>query len=209
MVVTKHSRYIRATSGQPRSLRVFRVVATLTTAVALVLNGSSAAAQTSMGRATEFGVDAGATFGLGSQSSIDFSLPGSRFRLGFFQPGSHISIEPAAGVGYHKVQGVDGVFQYDLQLGALYHFAPMTISTTQGGGATSPAASPYVRPFVGLTGFSGGGNSNNEVSIGAGLGVMVPWRTELSWRLEGNLGYGFTNKASRIGLLAGLSYFPR
>ena len=206
MGVMKHVRNFRAWSGRPRYPLL---AAALAFAVGMALSASVATAQTSTGRATEFGVDAGATFGLGSQSSVDFSLPGSRFRIGFFEPGSHISIEPAAGVGYHKVDGVDGVFQYDLQLGALYHFAPMTISTSGPGGSTTPEATAYVRPFVGLTGFSGGGNSDNEFSIGGGLGVMVPWRTELSWRLEGNVGYGFSNKAGRLGLLAGLSYFPR
>ena len=190
------------------NLRRIYQTAAVALAVQLVVGAPPAAAQNAMGQAMELGIDAGATFGLGSQSSIDFSLPGSRFRLGFFQPGSRISIEPAAGLGYHKVEGVDGVFQYDLQLGALYHFAPMTISSGGAGGTTTPVTSPYVRPFVGLTGFSGGGNSNNEFSIGAGLGVKVPWRTELAWRLEANLGYGFSNKASRLGALAGLSYFP-
>jgi hypothetical protein len=175
-------------------------------AIGLALSAAPAAAQSATGRSTELGVDAGVTFGLGDQSSIDFSLPGSRFRLGFFQPGSRISIEPAAGLGYHKVEGVDGVFQYDLQLALLYHFTPIAVST---GGTTPLVTGPYLRPFLGLTGYSGGGNSDNEFSAGVGLGVMVPWRTELAWRLEANLGRGFSNHATRLGLLAGLSYFPR
>ncbi|MEO7085466.1 MAG: hypothetical protein ABI442_21825 [Gemmatimonadaceae bacterium] len=207
MVAMKHTSYRNARSRGARSTRVIKPAAAFAFAVAMMLTASSAKAQSLGAGSTEFGVDAGATFGLGTKSSVDFSLPGSRFRLGFFEPGSHISIEPAAGIGYHKASGVDGVFQYDLQLGALYHFEPMTVSTS--GGASTMTTSPYIRPFVGLTGYSGGNNSDNEVSVGAGLGVMVPWRTELSWRLEGNLGYGFSNKASRIGILAGLSYFPR
>jgi hypothetical protein len=173
--------------------------------VALTVAPISAQVATS-GRSTELGIDAGAAFGLGDKSSIDFSLPGSRFRLGFFQPGSRVSIEPAAGIGYHKVEGVDGVFQYDLELGLLYHFTPMTVSS---GGGAALVTGPYVRPFLGLTGYSGGGNSDNEFSAGVGLGVMVPWRSELAWRLEANLGRGFSNHATRLGLLAGLSYFPR
>lgn len=35
------------------------------------------------------------------------------------------------------------------------------------------------------------------------------WRRDLALRFEGNLGYGFDNKAARIGVLTGLSYFPR
>jgi len=174
---------------------------------ATALAAAPLVAQNAAGNATELGIDAGATFGLGSQSSIDFTLPGTRFRMGFFHPGSRISIEPAAGIGYHKVEGTDGVFNYDLQLGALYHFSPITI--IREGSGTTRITAPYVRPFVGLTGFSGGGSSDNEFSAGAGLGIKVPWRTDLAWRLEANLAYGFDNKAGRLGLLAGLSYFPR
>jgi hypothetical protein len=173
------------------------------------LAAAPAAAQSSTGMVTELGIDAGATFGLGNQSSVDINLPGSRFRIGFFQPGSRISIEPAGGFGYHKVEGADGVFQYDLQLGALYHFSPITVSSGQPGSVTTRTMSTYVRPFIGLTGYTaGGGDSDNEFSLGAGLGVKIPWRTDLAWRLEGNLAYGFDNKAGRLGLLAGLSYFP-
>ena len=182
--------------------------AALVALAAAALAAAPAAAQSAVGNATELGIDAGATFGLGSHSSIDFTLPGSRFRMGFFHPGSRISIEPAAGFGYHKVEGTSGVFNYDLQLGALYHFSPITI-IREGSGATRITA-PYVRPFLGVTGFSGGsGSSDHEFSAGAGLGIKVPWRTDLAWRLEGNLAYGFSNKAGRLGLLAGLSYFPR
>jgi hypothetical protein len=176
----------------------------------LTLAAASAEAQTPIGRAAELGIDAGATFGLGSESSIDVNLPGSRFRIGFFTPGSRISIEPALGLGYNKTEGSEGIFQYDLQLGALYHFRPITVSTTSDVGRTvARVTAPYVRPFVGLTGYSAGGDNENEVSAGAGLGIKIPWRTDLAWRLEANLGYGFDNKAARLGLLAGLSYFPR
>jgi hypothetical protein len=177
--------------------------------LSVVLDAAPLAAQ-GIGRAAELGIDAAAVFGLGSQSSIDVNLPGSRFRIGFFSEGSHISIEPAFGLGYNKVEGVDGVFRYDLELGLLYHFAPITMSTATARRITTRVTTPYLRPFVGVTGFSGGaGESDSEVSAGAGLGIKIPWRTDLAWRLEANLGYGFDNKAGRIGALAGLSYFPR
>ncbi len=177
---------------------------------ALMLAAAPADAQNRIGRAAELGIDAGATFGLGSESSVDINLPGSRFRIGFFTPGSRISIEPALGLGYNKTEGTDGILQYDLQLGALYHFRPITVSTTSDAGRTvARVTAPYVRPFVGLTGYSAGGDNENEVSAGAGLGTKIPWRTDLAWRLEANLGYGFDNKAARLGLLLGLSYFPR
>jgi hypothetical protein len=65
-----------------------------------------------------------------------------------------------------------------------------------------------VRPFVAVSGSSGGG-SDNEFSAGAGLGVKIPWRPDLAWRLEANAGYGFRNEAFRMGAFAGLSFFTR
>lgn len=174
-------------------------------AAALVL-ASPAAAQ----RRTELGIDAGATIGLGGQSSVRIVLPGSRFRVGFFQPGTRLSIEPAAGFAYTKVEDVDGVLNYDLELGALYHLRPFIIATTEPGEVIARVTTPYVRPFVGLTGFTGGeGENDNEFSVGAGFGTKVPWRRDLAIRLEANVGYGFDNEAARIGVLAGLSFFPR
>jgi hypothetical protein len=192
---------------RPRTHRRLRANAAIMGLVCAALGATPLAAQ-SIGRAAELGVDAGAVFGLGSQSSIDVNLPGSRFRIGFFNEGSQVSIEPAFGFGYNKVEGVDGLFRYDLELGVLYHFAPMVTATTRR--ITTRVTTPYLRPFVGVTGFSGGGgSSDSEVTAGAGLGVKIPWRTDLAWRLEANLGYGFDNKAGRIGTLLGLSYFPR
>lgn len=206
----QHSQHgVRDVTTRRKSPGVTRRAVALAIA-ALALAAAPAAAQNGIGRAAELGIDAGATFGLGSESSVDINLPGSRFRIGFFTPGSRISIEPALGLGYNKTEGTDGILQYDLQLGALYHFRPITVSTTSDAGRTmARVTAPYVRPFVGLTGYSAGGDNENEVSAGAGLGVKIPWRTDLAWRLEANLGYGFDNKAARLGLLAGLSYFPR
>src|SRR5690348_1124158 len=104
-------------SRRSRHTSLAACAAAFAVAIGLALTAAPVCAQVATsGRSTELGIDAAATFGLGDQSSIDFSLPGSRFRLGFFQPGSRVSIEPAAGLGYHKVEGVDGVFQYDLEL---------------------------------------------------------------------------------------------
>jgi hypothetical protein len=198
----------RSTRNRARARR--HVLANATTAaLTMVVFATAPLTAQGVGRAAELGIDAAAVFGLGSQSSIDVNLPGSRFRIGFFSEGSHVSIEPAFGFGYNKVEGVDGVFRYDLELGLLYHFAPITMSTATTRRITTRVTTPYLRPFVGVTGFSGGGDSDSEVTAGAGLGIKIPWRTDLAWRLEANLGYGFDNKAGRIGALAGLSYFPR
>jgi hypothetical protein len=154
-------------------------------------------------RTMELGLDAGATIGLGDISSVAIVLPASRARVGFFMQNSNWSIEPAAALGYTKVENQDGVFNYNLELGALYHFRRMALEGTE------RFTTPYVRPFVGLTGFSGGGSSDNEFSLGGGLGVKVPWRDRLATRWEANLGYGFDNDAFRLGALVGISFFVR
>ena len=160
-------------------------------------------------RRLEFGSDIGIVFGLGDQSSINLNFPASRFRVGIFQPGSRISVEPALGFSYDKVEGTSGIFRYDLELGALYHFRPIVVTPDDPAEPVTRVAPPYLRPFVGITGFTGGDTDDNEFSAGVGLGVKMPWRRDLAIRLEANVGYGFDNEAARIGLLAGLSYFPR
>ena len=155
------------------------------------------------------GLDGGAVFGLGDRSSVSITVPGSRFRVGFFSPESHFSIEPAAGFAFNKVKGTDGVFTYTLELGTLYHFGPALIPATERGATVARVSTPYLRPFIAVDGFSGGNTSDNEFSLGMGLGTKVMWRRDLAVRLEGNVGYGFSNKATRLGVLAGLSYFPR
>lgn len=153
----------------------------------------------------ELGVDAGATFGLGNQSSAKFRFPASRARAGYFLEGGQWSIEPGVGLGVDKIEGSDAVFTYDLELGALYHFRPFAIVSE--GDVIASVSAAYVRPFVGFSGFTGGATQDSEFSIGAGFGFKVPLRTQLAWRVEGNLGYGFDNEALRIGALVGVSFF--
>jgi hypothetical protein len=179
-------------------------------AAAMLLAGMphAAAAQgptvTNPPRTQELGIDAGAVIGLGDQSSVSIALPAARARVGFFMTNAaRWSLEPAVGLNYIKVEGGDGALFYNLEAGALYHFRP-------GGdlsGATRATAA-YLRPFLGVSGVTGDGG-DSEVSAGAGLGVKIPWRAGLAWRLEGNLGYGFDNEAFRLGAFAGISVFTR
>jgi hypothetical protein len=181
------------------------VIVTLVGLLATVAPIASAQTHSTTGPNTlEFGIDAGATFGLGGQSSVQLTLPASRLRVGFFLPNSRWSIEPATFLSWTKVEDADGVFVYDLELGALYHLAPPSDIT-----ATPPLSVMYVRPFLGVTGVSSGGSDDSEFFIGAGLGVKLPWRPNLAWRLEANTGYGFDNEAFRLGFLAGLSFFTK
>lgn len=188
-------------------MTVFNKAALSTGAFALALTlfgGSELRAQEPANRALELGVDASAVFGLGDESSVNVSLPASRFRVGFFNATRQWSIEPALGLNVRKVEGTDAVTTYDLEVGALYHLTPSAATME------TPAMSTfYLRPFVGITGFSGGDTDDSEVSLGAGLGLKLPFRRDLAWRLEANLGYGFDNEAFRLGVNAGLSFFPR
>jgi hypothetical protein len=180
------------------------VIATLVGLLATSTSIASAQRASSNRNEMEFGIDAGATFGFGDQSSVQITLPASRFRVGFFLPNSRWSIEPATFLSWTKVENADGVFVYDLEVGALYHLAPPTDIT-----APTPVSVVYVRPFIGVQGASSGGNDDSEFFMGAGLGVELPARPNIAWRLEANTGYGFDNKAFRLGLLAGLSFFMK
>ena len=154
-------------------------------------------------RSLELGIDAGAVVGLGSQSTLNINLPAARFRAGVpWRPGSRWTIEPALLLSYTAAEGARGVLLYNLEAGALYHFSPPP-DVARVGSAHVPTVA-YARPFVNLTGVTSG---NSEFSIGGGLGLKVPWRPQLAWRFEGNIGYGFRDKAARLGALAGLSFF--
>jgi hypothetical protein len=159
-------------------------------------------------RTVELGIDAGAVIGLGSTSSIAINLPAARFRAGVpWRSGSRWTVEPALLLSYSAAEGSTGVLFYNLEVGALYHFQPPPDMAHLGepGGTRAPTVA-YARPFVNLTGVTRG---NSQFSIGGGLGLKVPWRPQLAWRFEGNVGYGFRDKAARLGALAGLSFFTR
>lgn len=188
-----------------RTSTFFRLVPAVA-AAALALPGAARAQNAAVvnNPATmEFGADAGLTFGLGKYSYTTGQLPGSRVRVGFFLPSDpRIEIEPAAGLAYSKFKGSDGVTQYDLEIGALYHFRAPTYAT----GATG-ATVAYVRPFLNYTGQSSSGDNVNAVTLGGGLGLKLPLRPNIAGRGEVNLGYDFRDKAARLGILAGLSFF--
>ena len=188
-------------------------LAGLAAAFALLCGADGATAQAPAGpaitpgpRSIELGIDAGAVIGLGSTSSITINLPAARFRAGApWKSGSRWTVEPAVLLSYSAAEGSTGVLLYNLEVGALYHFSPPPDLAHLGepGGTRAPTVA-YARPFVNLTGVTRG---NSQFSIGGGLGLKVPWRPQLAWRFEGNVGYAFDDKAARLGALAGLSFF--
>ncbi len=65
----------------------------------------------------------------------------------------------------------------------------------------------YVRPFIEITGFSGGGASDSQALFGIGGGLKIPLRDRIASRFEAN--FAHTNGSDMIGLLAGLSFYTR
>jgi len=147
-------------------------------------------------------------------------LPISRFRVGFFLTDA-VSLEPSVAFSYVKVTsdipGSDNDFSssgfnYDLDVGLLYHFR-----------TDRTKAQPYVRPFVGIRGFSSDSDSESpvefedsgsQVSFGAGLGFKIPLANRIGTRIE--LGYARASEneptfpeANRVYLSFGLSFLTR
>ena len=150
----------------------------------------------------EFGIDAGMVLGLGTLSSFQLTVPAARARVGFFLPNnSHWSLEPAAFLSYEVQKDTRGSLLYDVEMGALYHLHPT------GDVVKGVTSVPYIRPFVGVTGVAGGGGSTADFKAGAGLGVKIPWREMIAFRLEANAGYGFHTEAFQLGAFAGVSVF--
>jgi outer membrane protein with beta-barrel domain len=173
-------------------------------AFALLAIASTASAQrTNRGRSTlenpspELGVDAGLMFTLDDPKVTVFSLPIQGIRAGFFVSPA-VEIEPSLRLNSVSVSGGGSETDYGVAVGLLYHFS------------TSRAANQlYVRPFIGVDGTSGGGQSSSVFDFGGGFGVKVPVGDRFASRFEANLTHSSQNGISQnaIGLLAGLSVY--
>jgi hypothetical protein len=149
-------------------------------------------------RPIELGMDAGVSFGLDDPNVTVIGLPLRAFRAGFFFT-DVLSLEPAFGLTSLHVND-DTFTQYEAALGLLFHLSRYRY-----------ASGLYVRPFAGIVGASGGGDSDSNGFVGAGVGVKVPWgNRRVATRLEANFTHGFDGDGTNaIGLLAGLSFFIR
>ena len=189
-----------------RSLRATAAVLAGVVLTSSVAHAQNSAAIAQRPNVIEIGADAGLTFGLGDKSYVNFDFPAQSARLGFFlNNDSRVSIEPALGVSTFKAKDTPASTDYIAQVGALYHFQPARLVTD----VTNRQTVSYVRPFVGLSGSITGGDAEDDHSVfaGAGIGVKVPYRTNIAFRAEANVGYDFDNEAARIGLNLGLSFF--
>lgn len=173
-------------------------------ALSLLVVASTASAQrrdrgrmNSANPSAELGVDAGLAFTLDDPRITVFSLPIQSIRAGFYLSPA-VSIEPSLRLNHISYSGAGSGTDYGLGLGLLYHFS------------TSRATNQmYVRPFIGVDGTSGGGESNSVFNFGGGFGVKIPVGNRFATRLEANLTHSSDSGDSQnaIGLLAGLSVY--
>jgi hypothetical protein len=170
-------------------------------AAALAFMTTAARAQGSGPRPLELGIDAGVDIALGDGSYTTISIPAQAFRIGFpISP--RTSIEPKFGINVISGNG-DTFTTYRAELGLLYH-----LGSDRYPGAYQRAGL-YVRPFLGIVGFSDG-DSDSSGLLGAGVGYKFPLVSRLSSRFEANFAHQFeSGDSNTIGLLAGLSFFTR
>jgi hypothetical protein len=178
-----------------------RITIALFTAAFLI--ASQARAQ----RPIELGIDAGVSIGLGDNSVTVINIPAQAFRVGFFF-NDNMSLEPK--LSLNTITGSGDTFtSYLFELGLLYHFYregyPRRVYPPPG-----LRSAFYIRPFAGIVGTSGGGDSETDAVLGGGIGMQVPLVSRLASRFEANFAHRFGDASSnQIGLLAGLSFFTR
>jgi hypothetical protein len=167
--------------------------------------GNSASASTPL----ELGLDGGPSFGMGGQNSATlFDMPIQQLRAGFFVA-PQWSIEPAIRFTRTSVGNVSDS-RYAIGVGALYHFS-----------TTHSENQVYARPYLNFIGANSTVQSSPTTTtttstslaeMGAGLGVKIPWKDRLAWRLEANMSHyskPYAGADNRLGLLVGMSYFTR
>jgi hypothetical protein len=165
----------------------------------------------SVGRPFEFGIDAGAQFGLGSDNYTVITLPAQHARIGY-EFSDRASFEPFAGLTYVSLGG-GSTMSLDLGAGLLFYLTGNTATAPSSAAAT--VSRVYVRPFAIMEYVrgSGGGqtDSNTEFGFGAGLGLRQPLgSSRLATRWEVNVQHvGGSGSGTSLGLLVGLSFFTR
>ena len=143
----------------------------------------------------EFGFDAGLSLGLDNQGTA-LEIPVQNVRAGYHMS-DVLSIEPFGAIVYAKPEGADGATVYNLGVGGLYHFSTDRTATQL-----------YLRPFLNLVGFSGGGASDSEVGLGIGAGMKWP-RLNGRMALRGEANLSIMDNNNSLNFLFGLSFFTR
>jgi Outer membrane protein beta-barrel domain len=181
-------------------------------AVGIAVPHLLAAQEAASRKPIELGFDAALTRDASDQAKqTSLTVPVPRIRVGFFLTDA-LSLEPSVRFEFSRstfentLTGNDVTSSrkfYDADLGLLYH-----LSTDR------TRSQIYLRPFVGIRGFTGDGDSDSQTSFGGGLGLKLPAADRLGLRLE--VGYArFAEDVPTFGatdqLFAsfGLSFFTR
>jgi hypothetical protein len=189
-------------------MRTFRIFVALFGCIAAA--PLTARAQ-SVGRPFEFGIDAGAQFGLGSDDYTVITLPAQHARIGY-EFSNRASFEPFGGLTYVSIGG-GSTTSIDLGAGLLFYLTGNTASARTT--AATTVSRIYLRPFAIMEYVrgSGGGktDSNTELGFGGGLGLRQPLgSSRLATRWEVNVQHvGGSGSGTSLGLLVGLSFFTR
>lgn len=179
-------------------------IQTVVSLIAVAVCATTASAQRTTTRTTtvgatptaiELGVDATADVGLSGDTNTDISIPSGTLRIGFpISP--RVSIEPKGSLAIHSANS-NTVSTYRIEVGVLYHFDE----------AAMQRSGLYVRPTLGLQGFSGDGSENTFFG-GIGVGLKKPILGQFGARYEAAFLHNFNNgSANELELSAGLSWF--
>jgi hypothetical protein len=153
----------------------------------------------------ELGTDAALSFGLDDPNTTVLSIPIGVIRAGYYMR-PEWSIEPFLSFDWASVESVGSGTDYMFGVGVPYHFS--TYRTR---------SQVYVRPFLAIVGTSfnpdgpGGGNSDSDVALGAGLGMKWPkLGGRMALRGEANVTRQFSDPGrTSLGLDFGVSFFTR
>jgi hypothetical protein len=172
-----------------------RILAAGLTAIALLATAVPSAP--GQARPIELGIDAALQVGLDEPRVTVISIPFQQFRVGFFMS-PRTSIEPTLAINHFSVEDVD-LTTIAIGVGVLFHMTP-----------DRTRSQVYFRPFGGFTSISGEGESESGGNLGLGLGLKTPFADRLATRLEAFVNHVFEGGGTTsVGVLAGLSFFPR
>jgi hypothetical protein len=173
------------------------------------------AQRTGAKRPIELGVDAALAYQSGDRVKVTtLSIPVTRFRAGFFLTDA-VSFEPSIALHYTHAtrentatgnETTSSGTDYDFDFGLLFHFST---DRTQ--------SQTFIRPFVGLRGFSGdsdfGSSSASQGVFGLALGVKKPLVSRLAGRFEVGFAHATDDdnlpSSNQVFLSFGLSFFTR
>ena len=187
----------------------------LTVAVGLAVTAAARA----QARPIEIGIDAALAYEDADNVSVtSLTVPVPRLRVGFFV-GDAVSLEPFFSLRYTRAEVDSPILgertqsftEYDLGVGLLFHFA-----------TDRTRSQPYLRPFVGIRGFSADDDddvdeddtSGTQPVLGAAFGLKLPSTSRFGTRLEAGFARRFEDEptfeeSTQIFLSFGLSFFTR